>query len=191
MRIVTGTLKGRVIPFNPRRHGDVRGTSSRLKESLFAMLGADLDATAFLDLCAGTGQMALEAASRGSRVVASEPDQRRYGFLKKLVSEWNVEAIELINAKAQTVIERLQEQEEGAFHCVFIDPPYEATAAGEPLSVVLLNRVAEANLCAADSIVAVQHFKRLELPESSGRLRLQRQRRFGDSLLSLYEMGPS
>lgn len=191
MRIVTGTLKGRVIPFNSRRHGDIRVTSSRLRESLFAMLGADLGATSFLDLCAGTGQMALEAASRGSRVVAAEPDRRRFELLKKLVSEWKVQDIQLINAKAQAVIERLQEQEEGAFHCVFIDPPYAAAAAGEPLSVALLNRVAEANLCAADGLVAVQHSKRLELPESSGRLHLQRQRRLGDSLLSLFELEPA
>mgnify|MGYP002036835943 CR=1 FL=1 len=155
------------------------------------MLGAELGATSFLDLCAGTGQMALEAASRGSRVVAAEPDRRRFELLKKLVSEWKVQDIQLINAKAQAVIERLQEQEEGAFHCVFIDPPYEATAAGEPLSVALLNRVAEANLCAADGLVAVQHSKRLELPESSGRLHLQRQRRLGDSLLSLFELEPA
>ena len=190
VRIVTGTLKGRVIPFSQRRHADGRVTSSRLKESLFAMLGTDLDATSFLDLCAGTGQMAMEAASRGSHVVAAEPDRRRFELLKRLVSEWNVDAIELINAKAQTVIERLQETR-WEFHGIFIDPPYDATSAGEPLCVVLLQHVTEANLCAADGVVAVQHSKRLEIPESCGRLQLQRQRRFGDSLLSLYELNPA
>ena len=190
MRIVTGSLKGRVIPFNARRHGDVRVTSSRLKESLFAMLGADLGATTFLDLCAGTGQIALEAASRGARTVAAEPDQRRYGVLKKLVAEWRVEGIELTNSKAEALIERLSGQGE-EFDGSFIDPPYDATNAGEPLSVVLLQRVAEAGLCAPDGLVAVQHSKRLEHPEHRGLLRLQRQRRFGDSLLSLYEREPT
>ncbi len=190
MRIVTGTLKGRVIPFNQRRHGDVRVTSSRPKESLVALLGAALGATDFHDRGAGTGQMALEAASRGSHVVAAEPDQRRYELLKKLVSQWDVEAIELINAKAQTVIEHLQETRR-EFHGIFIDPPYDATTAGEPLCVVLLQRVTEANLCAVDGVVAVQHSRRLELPENSGRLQRQRQRRFGDSLLSLYELKPA
>ena len=191
MRIVTGSLKGRVIPFNPRRHGDVRVTASRLKESLFATLGADLAATTFLDLCAGTGQMALEATSRGARVIAAEPDRRRYELLKKLVCEWRVDGLELINTKAQAVIERLHEQQRHDFDGIFIDPPYDAMAAGEPLSTALLQRVAEADLCADNGLVAVQHSKRLELPESSGRLRQQRQRRFGDSLLSLYEPSPA
>ena len=190
MRIVTGTLKGRTIPFTPRRHGDIRVTPARLKESLFAMLGADLSATTFLDLCAGTGQMALEASSRGARVIAAEPDRRRHDLLDRLIAEWAVEGFELIGAKAQIVIERLREQEQG-FDAVFIDPPYDAALAGEPLSVALLARVAAAGLCAGDGLVAVQHSKRLEVPAAAGGLRRERQRRFGDSLLSLYHPLPA
>ena len=187
MRIVTGSLKGRVIPFTSRRHGDVRITASRLRESLFATLGADLDATAFLDMCAGSGQMALEAASRGARTVAAEPDRRRYESLKKLVAEWKVEGMELTNSRAENLIDRLGERGE-EFDGIFIDPPYDATNSGEPLSVVLLRRIDETGLCAPGGLVAVQHSKRLEHPERSGSLHLQRQRKFGDSLLSLYEL---
>ena len=187
MRIVTGTLKGRAIPFS-RRHGDVKVTSSRLKESFFDMLGADLSATTFLDLCSGTGQMALEANSRGAHVVAAEPDRQRFELLKKLLTDWKVDGLDLFNAKAQIVIERLHDQRRQGFDGIFIDPPYGATVATEPLVVVLLQGVVDAELCSDSGVVAVQHSMRLELPESVGQLqRAAKQRRFGDSLLSLYE----
>ena len=186
MRIVTGTLKGRVIPFTSRRHGDIRVTSARLKESLFAMLGADLSATTFLDLCAGTGQMGLEASSRGARVIAAEPDRRRHECLKQLIAAWRVEDFELIGVKAQIVIERLQGRPCEPLEGIFIDPPYEATLASAPLAVALLQRVAAAGLCADGGLVAVQHSKRLEVPDAAAPLRRERQRRFGDSLLSVY-----
>ena len=74
MRIVTGTLRGRHIASG--QLGSLRLTSSRLKESIFSMLGPDLQGTHFLDLCAGSGQMGLEALSRGAHVVFNEPDRR-------------------------------------------------------------------------------------------------------------------
>ena len=77
MRIVTGRLRGRTIPFSPKRHGDIRVTSGRLKEAVFDRLGSCLKGLRFLDICAGSGQIALEAYSRGATVTAVEPDRRR------------------------------------------------------------------------------------------------------------------
>lgn len=185
MRIVSGTLRGRTIPFTPRRHGHVRVTSARLKEAVFAILGATLEDQTFLDLCAGSGQIALEASSRGARVVANEPDRRREGYLRHLVRDWQLDGFELHGAKAQALIPQLA-REGRQFDVVYVDPPYEATYESLPLSEALLRLVAETGLLASGGVLLVQHSRRLDLPERCGPLTRQRRRTYGDTDLSQY-----
>lgn len=188
MRIVTGSLRGRVIPFSTKRHGHVRVTSARLKEAVFAMLGGSLEGQTFLDLCAGSGQMALEAYSRGARVTATEPDGRRHGLLRRLVQEWQLVDFELLNSKAQILIPQLA-QASRPFDVAYADPPYDATHADAALSEVLLRLAGETDLLAPGGLLLVQHSRRLDLPEASGSLVLQRRRTYGDTDLSAY--GPT
>ena len=129
MRIVTGSLKGRTIPFNGRKQGNIRVTPARLKEAVFSMLGP-LQDQSFLDLCTGSGQMALEAYSRGANVIACDDNDKRCRILKDLLETWHVdENLQLINAKAQILIGQQNRQYVG----VYIDPPYDATLSGRPL----------------------------------------------------------
>lgn len=185
MRIVTGSLRGRTIPFSTKRHGQVRVTSARLKEAVFNMLGGWLEGQSVLDLCAGSGQIALEAHSRGARVTVAEPDGRRHAQLRNLIHEWQLSDIELLNTKAQLLIPQLA----GAgrrFDVVYADPPYDAALADSPLSEALLRLCGETRLLAADGLLLVQHSRRLDLPEASGSLSLQRRRHYGDTDLSVY-----
>ena len=65
MRIITGQARGkRLITLEGR---DVRPTGERVKESLFNILQFSLEGRRFLDLFAGSGQVGLEAVSRGAR----------------------------------------------------------------------------------------------------------------------------
>ncbi|MFH1569220.1 MAG: RsmD family RNA methyltransferase [Gemmatimonadota bacterium] len=185
MRIVAGTLRGRTIPFTPKRHGHVRVTSAKLKEAVFAILGASLEGETFLDLCAGSGQIALEAHSRGARVLANEPDGRREACLRHLVRQWQLTDFELHGAKAQVLIPQLAAQGR-SFDIVYADPPYEATHADLPLSEALLRLAAEAGLLAPGGLLLVQHSRRLDLPERCGNLLRQRRRTYGDTDLSHY-----
>jgi 16S rRNA (guanine(966)-N(2))-methyltransferase RsmD len=185
VRIVTGSLKGRRIPTG--RLGNLRLTSARLKEAVFGMLGPDLRGQCFLDLCAGSGQMGLEALSRGARAVLNEPDRRRYRQLGELLRQWQVQA-ELYSAKAQILIARFEE-EQRSFDALYLDPPYSATHAGRPLALALVARLGQAELLAPGGLLLVQHPLDLELPQQSDSLTLQRQRRYGHTLLSIY--GPA
>jgi 16S rRNA (guanine966-N2)-methyltransferase len=65
LRVVAGELKGRRLASPPRRSADVRPTSDRAREALFAILG-DVSGARVLDLFAGTGALAIEALSRGA-----------------------------------------------------------------------------------------------------------------------------
>ena len=182
MRIVTGSLKGRSIPFNPRRHGEIRVTSARLKEAVFSMLGP-LAGRSFLDLCAGSGQIALEAYSRGARVTACEPDGRRCRMLRELLRAWGIdERLQLSNRKAQALISRA----DGRYDGVYVDPPYEATLGERPMSLALAERLALSGMLGSGGMMFVQHPGGLHLPEALDSLRLERRRRFGDSAVSVY-----
>ena len=189
MRVVTGSLRGRQIPFNPRRFGNIKVTSGKLKEALFSALG-ELSGTTFLDLCAGSGQIALEAWSRGALVTAAEPDQRRLVFLRKLVDQWRIDGIEIFGLKAQSLIPQLQRQSR-SFHTIYLDPPYDAAHAGRPLPILLVELIAGAGLLEENGLLAIQHFKGLELPSLQGDLTLTRQRRYGDTVLSHYTASSS
>ncbi len=182
MRIVTGSLRGRRIPSS--RLGNLRLTSSRLKESVFAMLGADLQGTRFLDLCAGSGQMGLEALSRGAQVVFNEPDRRRYNHLRSLLRTWRIGA-QMHDVRAELLIARL-DQEAHRFDAIYLDPPYHARHAGAPLCLALLEKLAAVQLLHESGLILAQHQKELDLPEEAGSLRCLRMREYGNTNLSIY-----
>ena len=185
MRIITGALKGRIIPFNPHRSGQIRLTSSLLKEAVFSMLGPELDGLNFLDLCAGCGQVGFEALSRGARTAMNEPDKRRYALLQGLQREWRLEGLELYHMKAQVLIPWLEDRGR-RFDLVYVDPPYEALLNNVPLSLALLQLLGAGALVAEKGWCFIQHQRDLELPPEAGRLQRQRQRDYGQTTLSLY-----
>ena len=65
MRIIAGTARS--LPLKAPSGMDTRPTSDRIKETLFNILNPRLPGSQFLDLFAGSGQMGLEAVSRGAK----------------------------------------------------------------------------------------------------------------------------
>lgn len=189
MRIVSGSLRGRTIP-SRRCLADIRLTSAMLKEAIFSMLGSDLTGCAFLDLCAGSGQVGLEAASRGAQVLLNEPDHRRCEQIRALVSQWRVEDARVECVRAQRLIPLLQEQG-SRFDVIYVDPPYHALRDGRPLSLDLLEGLGDAHLLCERGLVLVQHQSELPLPEQVGALGVLRRRPYGTTTLSVYGCGPA
>lgn len=185
MRIVTGRLRGRTIPFNPKRHGDIGVTSGRLKEALFDRLGSRLEEVRFLDLCAGSGQIALEAYSRGAQVTAVEPDRRRRDLLRQLMQEWGVNQLELLGRRGQAALTELSDQQR-QFDVIYLDPPYHARHNGQPLCHVLLSAVGHASVLAPDGRLLVQHPQDMDLSASVNGLSRVGDRRHGTTVLSEY-----
>ena len=186
MRIVTGAFRGRRIP-SGNRLGDIRLTSTRLKEAVFSMLGPDLSGRNFLDLCAGSGQMGLEALSRGAIVELNEPDRRRLTQIRSLLYEWRAGVAGLHATKAQALIPQLDTAGR-RFNIVYADPPYRACYCGEPLLLGLIAALGQSQLITEPGLLLVQHQTELDLPESSGRLTLTQQRGYGNTALGIYEL---
>ncbi|MEW6753981.1 MAG: RsmD family RNA methyltransferase [Candidatus Latescibacterota bacterium] len=187
MRIVSGTLRGRAIPSH-RSLAGIRLTSARLKEAIFSMLGDDLTGHSFLDLCAGSGQVGLEALSRGAQVLLNEPDRCRCDRIRSLLGQWQVEGAETRCMTAQRLVAQLG-AEDRRFDVVYVDPPYQAERGGRPLSLDLLEELGRVCPLEEQGLVLVQHRARLALPVQAGTLQLLQRRSYGSTELCIYRVG--
>jgi 16S rRNA (guanine(966)-N(2))-methyltransferase RsmD len=147
-----------------------RPTSARTREALFSIVGQDLEGARFLDACAGTGAVGLEAWSRGAEVTLVE---RAPAALRALGA--NVAAlgarVTVVRGDIFAVAPRLE-----AFDVVFCDPPY--AEAPEPLLIVLAP-LARATLVYEASSAATA-------PASVGSLALDRVRHYGEGALWVF-----
>jgi 16S rRNA (guanine966-N2)-methyltransferase len=121
MRVVAGALKGRRLASPPPGDLRVRPTADRAREALFSILQRWAQGP-FLDLCAGTGAVGVEAHSRGYGPVACvESSEPGWTCLQKNVAGLPVQSI-------RADLRRLKP---GAFSdqaVIFLDPPYEMAA---------------------------------------------------------------
>ena len=121
MRIITGTRKGRKLL---TLDGDAtRPTSERAKEAVFSMIQFSLEGRRVLDLYAGSGQMCLEALSRGAvSAVAVDSSSAACGVIRKNAALCRFEnELAIIPDKLPGALRRLSGR---TFDVVFIDPPY-------------------------------------------------------------------
>lgn len=187
MRIVTGKLKGRTIPFDVRKYGRARVTPGRVKEAAFTVLGARLDQLHFLDLFSCSGQIGLEAYSRGARVLLNEPDLRRRRFISRLLKDWGVDQqIRLLDQPAETLLPLL-ESEQRHFDVIYLDPPYRLQMDGVPFALAILARLSGSMLVAPSGHVLIQHVAELELPVAVRALALRVRKNYGSTSLSVYQ----
>ena len=189
MRIIAGTLRGRRIPFNNHRFGNARVTSDFVKEAIFGSLGPDLSGNRLLDPFAGSGQIGLEAVSRGATVWMNDRDRKRAAFIRSLVEEWEVrDQVTLTTEDWGKLFDRLEKSEgSGGFDIIYIDPPYDAVTSEDiHVSEACLRALAGGRLLHPEGRILVQHARRTLLPDSVGSLVVTRRRRYGDSLLSGY-----
>ena len=100
----------------------LRPTPDRVRETLFNWLGQDLTGWRCLDAYAGSGALGFEAASRGAaRVLLVEQDRRLAQSLQQVKSRLRAEAVEVLCASAQGVMQGLAPN---SLDLVFLDPPY-------------------------------------------------------------------
>lgn len=122
MRIITGSRRGRKLKTLP---GDaVRPTPDRVKEALFNILQFDLEGRVFLDLFAGSGQIGLEALSRGAkRAVFVDSAKASCGVVLENIHTTGFEnEAQVMNAEYASYLLRCTE----TFDIAFLDPPYRA-----------------------------------------------------------------
>jgi len=116
VRVTGGIYRSRQVRCPP---GDIRPSMDRMRQSLFQILG-DLSGWSFLDLCSGSGIIAIEAASRGAGpVVLVEKDSRKRAILLA-----NVSFVEAPVEVLTMPVERFLARETRTFDYAFLDPPF-------------------------------------------------------------------
>ncbi|MGE3842255.1 MAG: 16S rRNA (guanine(966)-N(2))-methyltransferase RsmD [Vicinamibacterales bacterium] len=175
MRIIAGTLKGRRLV--PPDWPGLRPSSDRLRETLFNVLASRIVGARFLDLCAGTGAVGIEALSRGAAAVTFvDEDPRACALIAKNLAGCRV-------TERYTILRANADQAGGTFRgtqsIVFLDAPY----ADQHLDT-LVNRAAEC--VASGGVLVVEHARRRALTGQAGRLVQVRDLRSGDSCLSFF-----
>lgn len=182
MRIISGTYRGRVLksPSGIK----TRPTSDRLRETLFNVLQTKIDSdTRFLDLCAGTGAIGIEALSRGVRFATFVDKSRRACALIEEnldLLEVAEDQTEVFQSAADDFLRRLDGE---GWDVIFFDPPYNE----DYLKVIRLIADDDTKLLNADGVFIAEHHAKNALPDAVGELRRWRILKQGETNLSFYE----
>lgn len=120
MRVITGIARGRRL--ETLEGDDVRPTTDRIKEAVFSIIQFETEGRVFLDLFAGSGQMGIEALSRGaSRCVFVDSSQRSIRAINENLRTTKLEKYsEVINRDSYDYIKHTAR----TFDIIILDPPY-------------------------------------------------------------------
>ena len=163
----------------------VRPTSDRLRETLFNVIAPRIEGARFLDLCAGSGAVGIEALSRGaSEAIFVDKSRKLCALVEANLDLCRIpeNETEVIQAEAIDYLARSRKQKATPWDLVFFDPPY----ATDYLRVLELFG-ANSGLLAEGSLVIVEHHHKNALPEKLGSIVRSRVLKQGDSALSFFE----
>lgn len=135
MRIITGRAKG--IKLETLKGETTRPTSERAKEAVFSMLQFDLEGREVLDLFAGSGQMGLEAVSRGAQSATFvDKSKEAAAVIAKNIEKTKLSAsCRLLCSDVNDFIKAFRGRKK--YDIVFIDPPYALRAVVPTLRALL------------------------------------------------------
>ena len=165
MRVITGSARGRRLETLPGE--DVtRPTTESVKEALFSMIQFDIEGRRVLDLFAGSGQLGIEALSRGARSCTFVENNRAHCRLEEQANVVFSDAVSFLNRS-------------GTYDLVLLDPPYGKGILQRVLPT-LVPRLSD------DAMVVCESGRDEELPAQVGSFVLDRERRHGKTKIALY-----
>lgn len=148
MKIIAGEAKSRKL--KSRKGMDTRPTLANIKESLFSIIAPYIEDCNFLDLFSGTGNIALEALSRGAkRAIMIEKDPEALKIIIENINSLGFEnrcrAYKNDAARAVQILGRKNEK----FDIIFMDPPYK-----EELCRSVMKAIREADILADGGLIS-------------------------------------
>jgi len=159
----------------------VRPTSDRLRETLFNILAPRIDGSRFLDICAGSGAVGIEALSRGaSRAMFIDKSRRACAAIEANLVSLGIDEKDIVNRDAMSALKRLAENQE-QFDVVYFDPPYASEIYPQVMEMLGMTR-----LVSDEGVVVVEHRAKVPPEEQYGELRIYRNVRQGESALAFY-----
>ena len=180
MRIITGDFKGRRLEMP--ENDQIRPTTEKVKEAIFSMISGNLYDAVCVDLFSGTGNLGLEALSRGAAKCYFGDNSRASIALTKRniemcrAQEWSI----VIPGDFEKVLNRLAERGEKV-DVFFLDPPYK-----EGLYEKCFQMIRELDILADEGIIVAEHNERdVFADEIEGFVKL-RDRNYGTIAVTIY-----
>ena len=170
MRVITGAARGRRLKEPVGK--DIRPTTDQVKEAIFNIVQFDIEGRRVLDLFGGTGQLGIEAASRGAKRVD--------------IVDQSAEAVKLIRENiALTGLDATAYQAEalsfldgcGKYDLIFLDPPYKSALAASAL-----DRIKMFDILSIGGIIIAETAAETALPALEAPYEKRREYRYGKTV---------
>lgn len=178
MRVITGSARGKrlVAP----QGNDVRPTSDKVKEALFSALQFDIEGRRILDLFAGSGQLGIEALSRGAEVATFvDSSNASIKIIKQNLENTGFSDIAKVYSMDYSSFTAMCRD---TFDIAFLDPPYKEGLLLPALKSVL-------PLMSDYGMIVCEYPPETELPQTIGGFSIYRTYRYGKINVSIYRKG--
>ena len=179
MRVITGNCRGKKLKTLDSL--ETRPTADMVKEAVFSAIQFDVPGSNILDLFAGSGQLGIEALSRGaSHCVFVDKNPSAVAVIKENISDCGmVKSSRVLNMDS---LEYLKVAKSG-IDIVFIDPPYRAGLVEKALEGL------ESKLNDG-AIIICEHEKELVLKDEYGSMKLHKRYKYGKIAVTIYKIPP-
>ena len=177
MRVITGKARG--VQLKTPDGMTTRPTTDRVKEALFSIIQFEIPTARVLDLFGGTGQLGIEALSRGAKsavfVDAGEPACR---LIRENLKRTKLESdAKVIRADYLDYLKRCREQ----FDIIFLDPPY-----AEVFLENALKCITEIDILQSGGIIVTERPLGKDLPWDFTGFTRSKDYKYGNTLLTIY-----
>jgi 16S rRNA (guanine(966)-N(2))-methyltransferase RsmD len=176
MRVISGSARGKKLL--PPKGADIRPTGDKVKGAVFNIIQAHINGARALDLFSGTGQLGIEALSRGAAsCVFVDSSAASVELTRKNIEAARLtERAEILRADALGYIKRA-----GKFDIVFLDPPYD----GELLNSALAN-IFEFDILAEYAIIVCESRAEYMTPDAGAPYKKLREYTYGSVKITIY-----
>ena len=177
MRVITGSARGTVL--KAPRGMQTRPTMDQVKEGLFSAIQFEIEGRRVLDLFAGSGQLGIEALSRGAKhAVFVDASREACGVVRENLAKTRLaERAQLVQSNYLGYLARCRE----TFDLVFLDPPY-----AEVFLETALKKISEIDILSDSGIIICERPAQKQLPGDVPGLLHYRDYRYGKTAVTLY-----
>lgn len=175
MRVITGKARG--VQLKTPDGMLTRPTADRVKEALFSIINFDIPGAKVLDLFGGTGQLGIEAMSRGAeRCVFVDAREDACKLIKENLKRTKLEGA-VVRSDYMNYLNRCKEQ----FSIIFLDPPY-----AEEYLENAIKRIAEIDILQTDGIIVAERPVGKEVTWEIDGYQRSKDYKYGKTLLTIY-----
>ena len=175
MRVITGKARG--VQLKTPDGMLTRPTADRVKEALFSIINFDIPGANVLDLFGGTGQLGIEALSRGAELcVFVDAREEACRLIKENLRRTKLEGT-VVRSDYMDYLNRCKER----FSIIFLDPPY-----AEEFLENAIKRIMEIDILQTDGIIVAERPVGKDLPWTFAGYQRSKDYKYGKTLLTIY-----